>query len=177
MLSIRANEYPNVWEFSDECPSPPKNSTWVPANIRVKAFLDIFLLPQFFRKIIIWNRGSEYLGNFKIYGLKKKDKYLLVDWLYEAERLKLYLADSCEGSGHMSVYFVPQSPSEFLSKILAKKHYGKSKSITLGTGKSNDPLGFADMTDLNFLESDLFKNVERMFTFSHDADYLYEIFR
>jgi len=77
----------------------------------------------------------------------------------------------------MSVYFIPESPDKFLDEILAKKYYGKPMPITLGTGKDNDPLGFSNTVDLEFFESEFFKNVKRMFTFSHDAQYLYEIFR
>jgi len=173
-MTLRANEYPDVWEFSDECPSPPPD---YPTENKVAAFLDIFLTPQFFGRIIVWNRGFKYLANYRAYGMGKNVRYRKIDWLPEAIKLRPHIANSCEGSGHMSVFFVPECLEEFLNRITAHGHYGKPRSIIIGTGTQDDPLYFSGREDVGFLESDLFHNGECIFTFSHDAQYLYEIFR
>jgi len=173
-MVLRANEYPDVWEFSDENPAPPPD---YPSENRVTAFLNIFLTPQFFGRIVIWNRGFKYSRKYRIYGIDKGVSHRIIDWLPEAIELKPYLADSCEGGGHLSILFVPKSQQEFLKQIMKRGHYGKPKEISIGSGNDDDPFSHSDEQDVAFLESSLFHTGERIFTFSHDAQFLYEIFR
>ena len=77
----------------------------------------------------------------------------------------------------MSVLFVPEKPTEFLRQILKQGHYGEPILVSIGTGNNDDPLRFNSNRNVDFIESDLFHPGESIFTFTHDAQYLYEIFR
>ena len=173
-MSLKANEYPDIWRFSKDCPSPPRNVNWVASNIKVKKFINVFLTQTYFGKIIFWRypsyAGAGYFIN------DKTSEYYLLNCLTEADRLRYAIEKQAE-TGHLSVFFVPLSPDDFIKEILCDGHYGKHKEIVIGLHNSDDPLDWEHGQNIAFIESDIFNDGERIFTFSHDAEYLYEIFR
>lgn len=173
-MALIANEYPDVWEFSNECPSPKNYPTWVEANVRARKFVETFLLPQFFGRVIIWGNSR---FNRKVYDFEKGKEYRIIDWQPEAEKLKYFIGNSCEGGGHFTALFVPLKPDLFLEEVLSEGHYGKPQRVTIGTKDRDDPLDWKHGQDIAFLESDIFRKGHRIFTFSHDAQFLYDIFR
>ena len=173
-MSLKANEYPDVWEFSDKYPFPPKKLNWVTSKVKVKKFVDVFLTQSYFNKIIFWRYPSYTGADYFI--TTKTSEFHLLECLTEAERLR-YAIESQAETGHLSVFFVPLSPNLFLEEILYDGHYGKHKEILIGTKESDDPLNWEYGQDIAFIESDLFNDGERIFTFSHDAECLYDIFR
>ena len=175
-MALQANEYPPKWETSNEYPSPPQG-VWFPAEIRVAAFFSIFCNPQFFNRIVIWMSHPKCLMNHKAYKIDKKTGYRVITVLEKALGLRYAIENSCIGAGHMSILFVPNNADEFSSLVRTLKHYGNPKTITIGTGSKEDPLNLSLKQDIKFLESNLFHAGEHIFTFSHDAEYLYEIFR
>jgi hypothetical protein len=161
-----------MWQFSKECPAPPPG-TWFPAEIRAAAFFAIFLAPRFFDRIVIW--GTHELSNRRAFKIDRKIGYRVITTIEKALAHRRAIEDACVGAGHMSILFVPRNIDEFLQQVNDLYHYAKPTSITIGTGGGTDPLG--DDQDIAFLESNLFHNGDHIFTFSHDADYLFEIFR
>lgn len=173
-MPLKAHEYPDVWVFSDDCPSPPKDSGWVEDKVRVGTFIDTFFMPQFFGRIVLW-RYPRYAGADYFIDTSTSD-YRMIDYLPEAEHIRFGIKDLAL-VGHLSVFFVPLSTEIFLAKILSFGHYGKPQDVVLGSGNMNDPLDRKGGQDIAFLESDVFRSGHRIFTFSHDAQFLYEIFR
>lgn len=169
-MSLKANEYPSVWEFSDENPSPKNYPTWVDARVRVRKFVDVFLRPQFFGRIVIWGKKSWFTDRCN-FG-KIVNGFCVLDDLSQVELIRYPIENSAE-TGHFSVLFVPLSADIFLEKILESRHYGEFKLVTIETRN----LYWEHGQDITFLESESFRDGERIFTFSHDAQYLYEIFR
>lgn len=171
-MVLRANEYPPMWQFSKECPAPPP-STWFPAEIRATAFFAIFLAPKFFDRIVIW--GTRELSNRRLFKIDRKIGYRVITTIEKALAHRSAIEYACVGAGHMSILFVPQHVDEFLQQVNKLHHYGEPTLIKIGTENGIDPLG--NDQDIDFLESNLFHSGEHIFTFSHDADYLFEIFR
>lgn len=169
-MALKANEYPDIWQFSEATPSPPSD---YPKKKRVNALVDVFLQPQFFGKIVIWEHKNWFV-NKKTIG-KIKNGFLVMDYLPEAELVR-YPIVSCSEAGHLSVLFAPLKSDLFLSKILEYGHYGKPCMIEMGTGKLDDPFRLKHGYDFSFVESEVFRSYEKIFTFSHDAEFLYEIF-
>ena len=95
--------------------------------------------------------------------------------LCEAELVR-HAIESYSLTGHLSVLFAPLESDLFFSKILKTKHYGQACNIEIGTEKPDDPFSFKKGCSFSFLESPVFENYNKIFTFSHDAEYLYEIF-
>ena len=172
-MTLFANEYSDIWQFSDECPSPMNYPTWADADVRVHEFVDIFLKPQFFGKIIIWEHKN-WFTRHKVG--KMENGFCVLDYLPEAEMVQLSI-ESYNKTGHLSILFIPLEPKLFLSEILKSKHYKKPCKIEIGTGKSDEPFCCKDGYDFSFIESLVSTNDKRIFTFSHDAEFLYEIFR
>lgn len=172
-MTLWANEYPDIWQFSDEHPSPKNHPTWADAKVRVREFVDIFLQHQFFGKIVIWEHRN-WFENRNITE-KKEGGFCVLDYLPKAELVR-HPIESYSETGHLSVLFAPLESELFLSKILEHKHYGQPFKIKIGTGKSDDPFSFKKKYDFSFLESAVFRNYKKIFTFSHDAEFLYEIF-
>ena len=170
---LNSNRYPDSWVFSDDCPSPKNIPTWVDAKVKVKEFVDIFLSQQFFKKLIFW-RYPEYAG--ASYFIDSESEYRLVDYLFEAEEVRYGIEDLAL-KGHLSVLFVPLDPDTFVKKVINRGHYGAPRQIIVGDQNDDDPLEWQHGQDITFLESNVFKDGERIFTFLHDAEYLYEIFR
>ncbi len=167
---LKANEYPNVWQFSDEQPSPPKD---YPTSNRVEKFMETFISYQCFSKIYVW---GDTLSDQMAYKVDEANGYRVIDTVFEANKLS-YLLARLSKYEHFSVMYVSQVPDQFLRKILSFGHYGKPDNIGIGSKKRDDPLGKGYSHVLDFLESDVFKDGDRIFTFSADAQFLYEIFR
>ena len=175
-MTIKANQYPDAWEFSEACPSPPAN--YLSSHDKVSAFLDVFLTSEFFGRIVVLK--TQGLGNMSAYRIAKKgERHIVIESLEEASRplLRLSITSSCTGRGHMNIFFVPKDAEAFLRNVTEVGHYGKAEPVTIGTEDKWDPLDHSRGQDVRFLLSDVFRKGERIFSFSHDADYLYEIFR
>ena len=140
----------------------------------MEVFVNTFLQQSFFAKIVVWEKKS-WFTNRCPFG-KMVDDFRVLDHLPEVEMVKSPIISESK-TGHLSVLFATLEPKLFLSKILEYGHYGKPCKIEIGTGKTDDPFSFKHGCDLSFLESTVFKNYRRIFTFSHDAQFLYEIFR
>lgn len=134
-MTLEANEYPDIWEFSNECPSPKNIPTWVNDDVKVRKFVETFLLPEYFGRIIIWGVS---LFNRKVYNFEKGKNYKVINWQPEAEKLKIYIENSCIGGGHFTALFIPLEPDLFIEKILSEGHYGKPKKVIIGTKDNND---------------------------------------
>ncbi len=173
-MSLKALEYPDIWQFSDEYPSPKNIPTWADAKDRVREFVDWFLRPQFFGKIVIWEHQNWFA--YRNVTEKGEGGFCVFDHLPKAELYRGPIESDCE-TEHLSVLFAPLRPELFLSKILESGHYGKPCTIEIGTGNAGDPLKGEKYRNVSFLESDAFKNYTRVFTFFHDAQFLYEIIR
>jgi hypothetical protein len=172
-MSLRANRYPDIWEFSNDSPSPKSIPTWVDDKVRVRKFVDIFLSTQFFKKLIFW-RYPEYAG--ASYFIDRHADFRVIDYLYEAEEVR-YEIENLSLTGHLCVLFVPLNSDVFLDKILEGGHYGKPDQILVGDKSKEDPLAWRYGQNIEFLESNVFKDCNRLFAFFHDAQFLYEIFR
>ena len=173
-MPLKAREYPDVWVFSNDCPSPPKDSGWVEDKVRIRTFIETFFMPQFFGRIVLWRHPS-YAGADYFIDTSTSD-YRVINYLPEAEQLRFGIEDLAL-SGHLSVFFVPLSTESFREKILSYGHYGKPQDIIMGSQDLNDPLDWKHGQDVALLESDTFRSGHRIFAFSHDAEFLYEIFR
>jgi hypothetical protein len=173
-MSLKAHEYPDIWQFSDEHPSPKNIPTWADATDRVREFVDWFLRPQFFGKIVIWE-NQNWFAHRNITE-KGEGGFCVFNHLTKAELFRGPI-ESYSETGHLSMLFAPLRPELFLSKILETEHYGTPCTIEIGSGNADDPLIGEKYRDAAFLESDAFKNYTRVFTFFHDAQFLYEIIR
>ena len=172
-MTLRANLYENAWRFSKDSPAPPSD---YPSEDKVATFLDIFLAPQFFGKIVVWKNAA--LRNSGDYRMPKKGaRHIVIDALQEAIRLKNSLRLSSDYKGHMSVLYVPVDASRFLDAILKSGHYAQARSTTIGTDDGEYRLHRSDGQDVSFLLSDVFCSGDRIFAFSHDTEYLFEMFR
>jgi hypothetical protein len=171
-MALYANEYPDIWVFSNERPSPKSIPTWVDARSRVHEFVGVFLTAEFFGRILIWEHKSWFarISHCTICG------FCVLDHLAEAQ-LTRHAIESCSETGHMSVLFSPLKPDLFLKRIIESGRYGKPCRIEIGTGGSGDPFAFKHGYDFSFLESLFLEDWVKIFTFSHDAQALYEIFR
>ena len=58
-MGLKANEYPDIWQFSEDTPSPPLD---YPKENRVNILVDVFLRPQFFGKIVIWEHENWFVN-------------------------------------------------------------------------------------------------------------------
>jgi hypothetical protein len=167
---LQAQQYPDVWTFSNECPCPPEN---YPKECRVDTLIDSFLMPEFFGRIVIWPTTADIR---KVFSIAENKGYRVIDNVAEAQQLRRKLKLICEG-GHMQVLFVPKSSGDFLKKLLSMGHYGQASEVLLGSGKTDDPLHDRPNYKIKFLESVLFESGESIFAFSHDAEFLYVIER
>lgn len=113
-------------------------------------------------------------GVAHFYSLKHGDTHGVIADMENAQRLRGCLAVNTEQEP-LSVLYVPQTPDAFLDALLKKGHYGSPKEVLLGCGDQNDPLYKEQKVD--FLESDVFADGERIIGFFHDAAYLYDIRR
>ncbi len=170
-MSLKAIEYPDIWVFSEEHAAPPLD---YPTSNRVSVFLEFFLLPAFFGRIVLWGGHRKFM--YKVFKIDRNTKYRIIDGPLEANELRYFLASKSE-SGHLSVLFVPQSVDVFRKSIIDEGHYGTPQQIEIGTGGEGDPLIPKYGPDIRFLESSIFSEGERIFCFSHDAQFLYEIIR
>jgi hypothetical protein len=114
-MTLWANEYPDIWQFSDEQPSPKNFPTWVDAKVRVHELVDIFLRPQFFGKIVIWEKQNWFVH--RNITEKKEGGFCVFDHLAETEFVRGPI-ESYSEIEHLSVLFAPLRPELFLSKIL-----------------------------------------------------------
>jgi hypothetical protein len=174
-LALKANEYPDCWIFSNDCPSPPKDSGWVSDKKKVRHFVDVFLLPQFFGEIVIWEYYRLVTSRYFTRGTN--ENYKIIDYLPEAEQFR-FAIEGHTVTGHMSVLYIPLSPDIFLKRVLAQKSYGKPREILIGKEVDNGyPFDCRHGQNIDFIMSKVFKEGDRIFAFSHDAEFLYEIFR
>ena len=169
---LKAIRYPDIWKFSNECPSPKDIPTWVDAKDKICEFTTAFLTPQFFKKLIFW-LYPEYAGAG--YFIEKGSDFHVIDYLYEAEEVR-YGIENLSLKGHLCVLFVPINSGAFTERILSTGHYGEPKQVVIGDQSKNDPLDWEHGQSLDLFNSSLFSNCNRIFTFSHDAEFLYEIF-
>ncbi len=135
--------------------------------------VDTFLKSQFFKRIIVW--GDCYL-TYNDYQLYNDIKYRVIDEIEVAELLKYQINKSCITDLHFTVLFIPLMPEKFVAEILKDGHYGKPVSLFVGTSDADDMLDWRNGRSSDFFESDLFRKVQRVFGFTHDAEFLYEIF-
>ncbi len=139
----------------------------------VNTFLSLFIDPKYFGRIIVWN--TRFLRNSKAYRFPNDKNYYVIDSDEDAKKLKRSLFESSFSHGHMSVLFVPKNTVPFLDALIATDFYGPPVVVSVGTGHDDDPLHLSHGQDVTFLSSDLFAKNESVFTFSHDAQYLYVI--
>lgn len=173
MSILDAKVYENSWIFSENQPSPPEG---YPSEDKVVVFLDNFLSKEHFGKIVVWKNSC--LRNSSSYEMPKKgEHHIVISNLERAIKLRDVLRVSSDYKGHMSILYVPINSSLFLEKIVKYGHYAQGKSTTIGTGEGEYQLRRFDGQDVGFLLSDVFCKGEHIFTFSHDAEYLFEIFR
>ncbi|MHC4464556.1 MAG: hypothetical protein ACYS91_18140 [Planctomycetota bacterium] len=172
MMAIRATEYQvgSSWD-PHHVDRYVRNS--IAAENVVNTFLSLFFDPKYFGKIIVWN--TPFLTNSKSYKFPNDKNYYVIDSDEEGKKLKRSLFESSFSRGHMSVLFVPKDTVSFLDALMATDFYGPPVDVSIGTGQNDDPIGLSYGQDLTFLSSDLFAKDESVFTFSHDAEYLYVI--
>lgn len=172
-MILNARIYETAWVFSKECPAPPDD---YPSEDKVAEFLDIFLRPEFFGKIVVWKTSAlRNSGDYRI--PKRGERHIVITSLGEAASLKNSLRLSSDYKGHISVLYVPVNYYRFVNEILKSGHYGQGKSTTIGTNEGKYQLHDSDGQDLSFFLSDVFCRGEHIFAFSHDAEYLFEILR
>ena len=171
-MTIRAKEYQigPSWD-PDSIDTFIRNS--VASEDVVNTFLSLFLDPKYFGRIIVWK--TRYLRNSKAYKFSKDKNYYVIDSNEEGKKLKRSLFGSSFSHGHMSVLFVPKNTDSFLNELMATGFYEPPVDVSIGTGQADDPLDLSHGQDVTFLSSDLFAKDESVFTFSHDAQYLYVI--
>ncbi|MBN1846653.1 MAG: hypothetical protein JW810_13290 [Sedimentisphaerales bacterium] len=173
MTLIKAVIYENAWVFSEDSPAPPDD---YPSQDKVEVFLDIFLTPKHFGRIVVWkNSNLRNSGDYRI--PKKGEHHIVIGSLADAVKLRGPLRLSSDYKGDMSILYVPMNASLFLNEILKCGHHAQGKSTTIGTGEGEFQLHLANGQDVGFLLSDVFNSGEHIFTFTHDAEYLLEIFR
>jgi hypothetical protein len=172
-MILKAKIYIDSWKPSRVCPAPPLD---YPLQHKVDAFLDIFLKPQFFGRIVVWKNQS--LRNPSDYRMTSKGTdYIMIDSLEEAVALRHSLRISCDYKGDLSILFVPKQASEFFCQIMKQGHYSEGKLTTIGTDSGEYQLIRSEGQDISFFLSGVFHSGERIFAFSHDAEYLFEIYR
>lgn len=137
--------------------------------------MDVFLSIEYFKKTVVWG----VVPWFDKYLAEKAKRYgfFLFDNLEEAKKYRYFLEDYSSGGGHLNILSVPTNVDSFWKVIKSEGHYGEYCWVEFGGGKPNDPLKGLMNRDVRFLESDVFERGEHIFTFSHDAQYLYEILR
>ena len=171
-MIANAKIYENAWVTTNECPAPPDD---YPSEDKVVVFLDIFFRPEFFGRIVVWkNSALRNSGDYRM--AKKGERHIVIDSLEEATRLKNSFRLSSDQKGHISVFYMPANNALFLNEILKRGHYAQGEPITIGTDEGEYRLR-SDGQDVSFLLSDVFCKGEHIFTFSHDAEFLFEIFR
>lgn len=142
----------------------------------VEKFLSLYLNEEVFYKIVIINSGYRYLRNRKNLGMKKDEKFRIIDTLKEALTLKKEIRKACCSHGHMSVLFVANISSDFSDIFLKQGFYSNGKRMILAN-KNDGMLSVDQKTDfINCLSSQSFGNDNYICVFSHDADYFYKIF-
>lgn len=167
-MQLSAREYPDMWEFSNERPCPPSNYS---KSDKVDIFIQTFLKDNYIGRVVIFNkkilsqifRGKEYRS---VVLVEKRDIL----------RLQNTFPNICRRN-FLSAVFVPTRPSQFLQELLMYGHYGNPASISIGDGSDSDPLNNGERECRLSSISELFNKGETLFSFSHDADFLYEIFR
>lgn len=172
-MSLHAYQYPDTWVFSDDCPAPPED--WIDTTEKIRLFLEMFLTRTFFNRAIVWK--TRYLRYNKAFAVPPQSTCRIITCVEELKRIDRFVRLSCQGSGHMSILFVPLHPQAFAKEIIERKLYGHPQSMKIGTYKKGDPLDRNQGQHIEFLQSDIFNAGEHLFTFHHDAEYLYEIFR
>ena len=170
-MTLRANRYPDAWQFSSETPAPPHD---YPGEDRVKVFVDLFSQYCFFGRIIVWEKSSWFTERYL--PRRTVEGYCIIDSPDELSIVRCAI-ESMATTGDMSVLFVPTSTDVFLERIIAGRHYGTPQEIVIGTAAPNDPLDRRRGQSIVFLESEAFRSGEHILAFSHDAEFLYEIFR
>jgi hypothetical protein len=157
-----------VWEFSNEHPSPPLR---YPTTNRVTILINTFLQDKYFGRVLLVKK--KILGNM----FRKSDNnYIVLTKKEDILRLGNQLSEKCQRD-FLSVIFVPVNPENFLNDLLAKGHYGQPTRILVGDSSIADPLGSDDRVEKMLFLENSFESGEILFSFSHDADYLYQIFR
>lgn len=162
-MTLWANEYPDIWQFSDEHPSPKHIPIWADSKVRVREFVDVFLQHQFFGKIVIWEHKNWFES--RSITEKKESGFCVLDYLPEAELVR-HAIESYSLTGHLSVLFAPLESDLFFSKILKTKHYGQACNIEIGTEKPDDPLALRKAVVSLFLNR-LFSRITIKFLLFH----------
>lgn len=87
------------------------------------------------------------------------------------------LRQACWSHGHLSAMFVSERPDALLDHYLTLMCYRRKGRVTqLGSGNRADPLGIKQATLLrDLIQSYHLSRYMKLFSFSHDADYFYNI--
>jgi hypothetical protein len=88
------------------------------------------------------------------------------------------LRRACWSHGHLSVFFATEHPEELLAHYLSLGFFRqKGRTVHLGSGEQSDAVNPRQAELLgNLIASYNLSVCNRLFSFSHDADYFYEVF-
>ena len=165
---LLVTEYENIWDPNETSRPPP---SWAGGDVRVEEFMDVFLKPEFFGKLVVWNNWE--LRNRRRLGIARGVEFAEFT-LKEAIEKRKAICKSCFSQGGLSVLCMPkrESEAEFRRRIFATGHYADGvKSVVTGDDE-HLVAGLARIADK--LKA-IVGGDQTIFVFSHDADQLYEI--
>ncbi len=100
-------------------------------------------------------------------------------WFTDLEAIGLKrLRRACWSHGHLSVVFASHRPEDLWAHYLSLGFFRpKGRTVYLGSGEASDPMGPCQAQRLRELvTAHPLSGCEKLFAFSGDADYFYEIF-
>jgi hypothetical protein len=153
-------QYADIWSPA-VAPAPPDG--WRRPELRVEEFMDCLLTPEFFDRLVVWN--TRFLRNRRQFGIGRKQEFVPLT-LNEAGAKWLAVQKACYSHGHLSILCLPKNTDAFRTRILASGYYADGVQVALG----GYPVADAERRLLAF-----FAEGDVIFTFSHDADSLYEV--
>lgn len=171
MSGIKAIEY-EAFGLEDEDISNTNIKYFDPDAI-VGRFLYLFLQEENFNKIIVINK-YKYLRNRKEYGIDRETPCRIFKDRQEVS--EEVVKRSCISHGHLSILFVPNKRTHFFNQYFQIGFFKAGKSLEIGTGLKGDLFGISYLsTLLECLQVAELQRGDLIYTFSHDANYLYEI--
>ncbi len=139
----------------------------------VDSFLGLFLRPDTFGRIVIVR--TPFLRNRKEYRIARGDNCRVLLSRDEAERLKKQIRASCISHGHLSILFVPADSDSFLTELLGTGYYITPEEVSVGAGPTHGACEVSLCESVDILALDIFGKSKSVFTFSHDAQFLFVI--
>ncbi len=153
-------QYADMWS-PDVTPAPPDG--WRRPDLRVEEFMDCFLTPEFFGRLVVWN--TRFLRNRRQLGVGRRQEFVALTFP-EAGARRFAIEKACFSHGDLSILCLPKNADAFRARILAAGDYVDGVSVPLGDKWIPD----AERRWLAF-----FAAGDVIFTFAHDAASLYEM--